>query len=217
MVDPPMMTKEILERSMQRSSPLIGVIELAKHRKDIWPSRAAAREWLATRMPWRRWSPEVLDLYVVRAVVVAQPLREVNCPYMFFILSLSPGTRASRAPDGDVPGSQGGRDPVLHARARVGGLRLPPGRHRQSRAAERALSRHTRALHLRWQVGPGVSVSPKAVSLAPLLIRFFFFFVLDRQCRGDAAGDRGRERRAQDGDHHQGRRRWTSGTFPANA
>ncbi|EIN09173.1 alpha/beta-hydrolase [Punctularia strigosozonata HHB-11173 SS5] len=68
LVDPPMMTKEILDRSMQRNSPLIGVIELAKNRKDIWPSRSAAREWLAKRMPWRRWSQEVLDLYVEHAL-----------------------------------------------------------------------------------------------------------------------------------------------------
>ena len=61
------MTPEIYKLALERDTVLLRAIEIAKGRKDIWPSRAAAREWFAKRLPWRRWDPRVLDLYVVCA------------------------------------------------------------------------------------------------------------------------------------------------------
>ena len=45
---------------------LQNAMAFAKVRKDIWPSRQAAREWLARKAPWRAWDARALDLYVVR-------------------------------------------------------------------------------------------------------------------------------------------------------
>ncbi|CDO69450.1 hypothetical protein BN946_scf184817.g10 [Trametes cinnabarina] len=68
MVDPPMMTPEILQKALAEGWPLLRAMEIAKNRKDVWPSRSAAKEWFAKRFPWRRWDPRVLDLYVEHAL-----------------------------------------------------------------------------------------------------------------------------------------------------
>ncbi|KAI0655356.1 Alpha/beta hydrolase fold-1 [Cubamyces menziesii] len=64
MVEPPMITPEMLKRGREENAPLIRAVDAARARKDIWPSRAAAKEWFAKRYPWRRWDPRALDLYV---------------------------------------------------------------------------------------------------------------------------------------------------------
>ena len=66
LVDPPMMTREILAAAMAQQAPYLDVTSLIKTRKDTWPSRDAAKTWLAKRPPWNTWTPRVLDLYVVR-------------------------------------------------------------------------------------------------------------------------------------------------------
>ncbi|KAI9068632.1 hypothetical protein FKP32DRAFT_1618366 [Trametes sanguinea] len=68
MVDPSMMTPEILQKALREGWPLVRAIDIAKKRKDAWPSRAVAKEWLAKRWPWSRWDPRVLDLYVEHAL-----------------------------------------------------------------------------------------------------------------------------------------------------
>ncbi len=61
------MTRAMLNAvRFDKSSPLTRAAEAVRMRKDIWPSRAAAREWLAKRFPYRRWDARVLDLFVVR-------------------------------------------------------------------------------------------------------------------------------------------------------
>lgn len=65
LVEPPMMTREGVERATEAGAVLILAVDIAKMRKDIWPSRAAAREWFAKRVPWKRWDPRALDLYIV--------------------------------------------------------------------------------------------------------------------------------------------------------
>lgn len=66
MVDPPMMTQELLAKAKTQNTPLLAAVEEAKMRKDIWPSRDAAREWFSKRLPYKLWTPEVLQLFVVR-------------------------------------------------------------------------------------------------------------------------------------------------------
>ncbi|KAJ2974055.1 hypothetical protein NUW54_g11954 [Trametes sanguinea] len=46
----------------------IALANLGNAIKDVWPSRAAAKEWFAQRWPWSRWDPRVLDLYVEHAL-----------------------------------------------------------------------------------------------------------------------------------------------------
>ncbi|TFK83326.1 alpha/beta-hydrolase [Polyporus arcularius HHB13444] len=68
LVEPTMMTREIYRRALEQDTVLLRAIEVARGRKDIWPSRAAAREWFPKRLPWRRWDARVLDLYVEYAL-----------------------------------------------------------------------------------------------------------------------------------------------------
>ncbi|EIN09722.1 alpha/beta-hydrolase [Punctularia strigosozonata HHB-11173 SS5] len=68
LIEPPMMNKETIKHVMQPNSSIVLATKFASKRKDVWPSRTAAREWLAKRMPWNRWEPEALDLYVEYAL-----------------------------------------------------------------------------------------------------------------------------------------------------
>lgn len=73
-----MLDPEVLEQISQADSPLTKIIEFARTRRDIWPSRAAAREWFAGQLPWSQWDARVLDLYVVRALLSANACAEVQ-------------------------------------------------------------------------------------------------------------------------------------------
>ncbi|KAI8974039.1 alpha/beta-hydrolase [Trametes punicea] len=64
MVEPPMMTPEILQQAIKKRAVLLRAIDVARVRKNVWPSRTAAKEWFAKRLPWRRWDTSVLDLYI---------------------------------------------------------------------------------------------------------------------------------------------------------
>lgn len=141
-VDPPMMTKEILAAAMSRRTTMLAVIELAKTRKDTWPSREAAKVWLGKRLPWKRWTPQVLDLYVV-CTRPSQACAELLTRKLL-------GACAARPPNGDLPRTEGRGHAGVHARAGSSGLHLSSGRHRQSRAAEGPVRRHTGALHI-WR------------------------------------------------------------------
>ncbi|KAI0766213.1 alpha/beta-hydrolase [Trametes elegans] len=68
LVEPTMMTPEILQRAFAQDTVLLRAVDIARTRKDTWPSRPAAREWLARRLPWRRWDARVLDLFVENAL-----------------------------------------------------------------------------------------------------------------------------------------------------
>ncbi|KAJ7621153.1 alpha/beta-hydrolase [Roridomyces roridus] len=64
LVEPTMMTKEILDKTFKTPSELSRVIDAVKQRKDIWQSREVARAWFAKRLPWKRWDPRVLDIFI---------------------------------------------------------------------------------------------------------------------------------------------------------
>lgn len=63
LVEPTVFTREVCE---QLQPSLTRIKEFARTRQDVWPDGAAAREWFAGQLPWSRWDPRVLDLYVVR-------------------------------------------------------------------------------------------------------------------------------------------------------
>lgn len=62
---PPALHEDVLKED----SALGKLISFTRARQDVWPSRAAAREWFAAQEPWSRWDARVLDLYVVRALL----------------------------------------------------------------------------------------------------------------------------------------------------
>ena len=59
-----MMTPEFYEY-MKQSPVYERLIESAKSRKDIWPSRDVAQEWFAKRYPWEAWDERLLQSFVV--------------------------------------------------------------------------------------------------------------------------------------------------------
>ncbi|KAI8989198.1 hypothetical protein BD414DRAFT_486367 [Trametes punicea] len=64
MVEPPMMTPDRLREEIKKGATFLRAIDVARVRKDIWPSRATAKEWFAKRLPWKRWDPRSLDLFI---------------------------------------------------------------------------------------------------------------------------------------------------------
>jgi hypothetical protein len=40
--------------------------KLSKTRRDIWPSKPAALEWMKMRKGFQSWHPKVLEIYAVR-------------------------------------------------------------------------------------------------------------------------------------------------------
>ncbi len=66
LVEPPMMTQEVLDAVMRDGRAWKALIGMAKSRKDTWPSREAAREWMSRHLPWKAWEPRCVDLFVVR-------------------------------------------------------------------------------------------------------------------------------------------------------
>ncbi|KAI0058253.1 hypothetical protein BV25DRAFT_1891561 [Artomyces pyxidatus] len=64
LVEPAMMSNSVFAKIDVEPIPVIALMELTKARKDIWPSRAAAHEWLRTHSPWKGWHPRSLELFV---------------------------------------------------------------------------------------------------------------------------------------------------------
>lgn len=71
LVEPPMMTRQILAKASKRTGPssphaqLQMVIAAVGSKRDIWPTREDARQWMSLRSPWKDWKPQVLDYFVV--------------------------------------------------------------------------------------------------------------------------------------------------------
>ncbi len=65
LVEPPIMTRKVFARATKKGKAWELLVEMAKTRKDIWPSREAARDWMSKRLPWNCWTPRCLDLFVV--------------------------------------------------------------------------------------------------------------------------------------------------------
>ncbi|KAI0033836.1 alpha/beta-hydrolase [Vararia minispora EC-137] len=70
LIEPTMMTPALLQhaRTHAPDQPLFRAAAAASARTDTWPSRSAARAWLAQRAPWRRWDARALDAFVTHAL-----------------------------------------------------------------------------------------------------------------------------------------------------
>ncbi|KAK7012836.1 alpha/beta-hydrolase [Favolaschia claudopus] len=64
LVEPTMMTKEIMAEAFKRPNEITRVMQAVKTRQDIWESREAARAWFAKRLPWKRWDTRILDTFI---------------------------------------------------------------------------------------------------------------------------------------------------------
>ncbi|KAI0063916.1 alpha/beta-hydrolase [Artomyces pyxidatus] len=67
-IEPAMMPRSVYAGIFSEPTPWVTVMEATKSRKDIWPTREAAREWFGKRLPWSRWHPRSLDLFVEKAL-----------------------------------------------------------------------------------------------------------------------------------------------------
>ncbi|KAJ6511412.1 alpha/beta-hydrolase [Mycena vitilis] len=67
LVEPPMMTREVLAKASKLTGPnsphaqMEMVIAAVGSKRDTWPTREDARQWMARRPPWKYWKPEVLN------------------------------------------------------------------------------------------------------------------------------------------------------------
>lgn len=69
LVEPPMVPPELIP--FEQLEQLVGMIGMAvKKRRETWPSRKAALEFLSKRKPWRSWTPRAIELFVVRFPVI---------------------------------------------------------------------------------------------------------------------------------------------------
>ncbi|KAJ6511479.1 alpha/beta-hydrolase [Mycena vitilis] len=70
LVEPPMMTREVLAEASKLTGPnsphaqMDMVIATVGKKRDIWPTREDARQWMSRRHPWKIWKPEVLNRFV---------------------------------------------------------------------------------------------------------------------------------------------------------
>ena len=75
LVEPTMMTRNTMKEFSKNATMMVRSVEAVKSKKDIWPSREAAREWMSHRSPWKRWDPRVLEVYLVRFPPAYRDLR----------------------------------------------------------------------------------------------------------------------------------------------
>ncbi|KAI0064411.1 hypothetical protein BV25DRAFT_319695 [Artomyces pyxidatus] len=63
-IEPAMLPRAAFATRYENFPQAMVLKEEAKTRKDVWASRAAAHEWFRRRLPWKRWHPRVLELFV---------------------------------------------------------------------------------------------------------------------------------------------------------
>lgn len=100
LVEPTMMTRETMKEFSKNATMMMRSVEVAKSKRDIWPSREAAHEWMSHRSPWKRWDPRVLEAYVVRFPPTLYSTRYAHSPER----RLTSEICALRLTDIDIPG-----------------------------------------------------------------------------------------------------------------
>ncbi|KAI0087618.1 alpha/beta-hydrolase [Irpex rosettiformis] len=63
-IDPGIFSPATISSIKSTNGPLIQITNYTKTKKDTWDSREAARAWMVKRLPWSRWNPKVLDLFI---------------------------------------------------------------------------------------------------------------------------------------------------------
>src|ERR1700692_3034250 len=86
MIEPGMMTRDIFAVAFKEPSLFKRVIQMTREGKDIWPSRPAALEWFSKRIPWNRWDPRVLHLFVVSLFYFIYSLLKLDVKQTFLFL-----------------------------------------------------------------------------------------------------------------------------------
>jgi len=67
LVEPPMVPPELVP--FEQFEQLVGMIGMAvKKRRETWPDRKSALEFLSKRKPWRLWTPKAIELFVEHAL-----------------------------------------------------------------------------------------------------------------------------------------------------
>ncbi|EMD41295.1 hypothetical protein CERSUDRAFT_109893 [Gelatoporia subvermispora B] len=65
LVEPSLITRALRKQhEAERNAALVRMMKALDGRRDVWVSRAAAREYFAQRLPWKAWDARVLDLFV---------------------------------------------------------------------------------------------------------------------------------------------------------
>ncbi|KAJ7473141.1 Alpha/beta hydrolase fold-1 [Mycena galericulata] len=78
LIEPSMVTPDVFHRHIEKT--ISGLSATIKTRRDKWPSREAAHQWLRARYPWNIW-----DSRVFQSFIVLQPLLEILASDRFLI------------------------------------------------------------------------------------------------------------------------------------
>jgi len=67
LIEPTLATPELYYRAMADMTPSMEAATMM--RRDRWPGRAEAREWMRTRAPYKRWDKRVLEVFIEHGLV----------------------------------------------------------------------------------------------------------------------------------------------------
>lgn len=110
LVDPHMAPPELAEAVMTQGAHLQKTMTMARNRRDIWPSRAAAYNWLSQRHPYKLWDRRALEVYTVRSTSILDCLTRNSVAVI--------GTCAPSAAHGKISQNCRRRYTVVHQGAR---------------------------------------------------------------------------------------------------
>jgi hypothetical protein len=72
-IEPHLIPRKVYEHAMREGSAMAKrVVALRRGilaRRDTWPTKEYALQWLSTRMPWKLWDKNILQIYVVSNVL----------------------------------------------------------------------------------------------------------------------------------------------------
>jgi hypothetical protein len=70
LIEPTIVSREDFKGRIEKM--VMGFSAATKTRRDKWPSREVAHQWMKARYPWRVWDPRMLQ-----ALIVLHPLLEI--------------------------------------------------------------------------------------------------------------------------------------------
>lgn len=65
LIEPAIISKNLLANDLAMQKVVAQLSRSSGSRRDIWPSIADAKSWMAQKSPWKSWDSRVLDIHVV--------------------------------------------------------------------------------------------------------------------------------------------------------
>lgn len=64
LIEPAIISKNLLANDLAMQKVVAQLSRSSGSRRDIWPSIADAKSWMAQKSPWKSWDSRILDIYV---------------------------------------------------------------------------------------------------------------------------------------------------------